>query len=866
MGNADGEDDDCCEEGCSHGSGGHTADSSGGRGHRHGNGHAHGHARANVEGSERGDKGLCGQENAIGPGHGHESGHNHGRSHESAAPSAQVTEVAAVKVPVRRMCTACCGHASAEECKSSGCMPHEMVKTRLNVRNICCNAEVKLIDKILRPMKGVEDVMTSAVTKMVIVTHCPVECCAPPELLVDRLNAANLGASLLARDGADQAKTLTGTEWLRKHFQETHAATTVLLFLAAVVLQVGGRSEHRGVYFAAAGFGALPIFRAACRSLLHLQIDISALLSCVVLGALALGDLLEAALLVTLFALAELVEHWAMAWISRALNAAMQLSVTRTATMAQSGEVVPVSDLQSGDVIALRAGEECPVDGLVVKGGASFSEAALTGEAVPVEKRKGSTVSSGSLLLGGYVEVQLTAPANESTLAKLQEEVAIAQAMGGQTQQLVDRVARLLLPAVFVVACTNAVGGSLITGTSFWPWLHRSLVLLVLCCPCALVLAAPIPTTCAIAAAAGHGVLIKRPDVIENLAKVRALALDKTGTLTRGEFSVVAVEDLAGRRQARSGEEREAALRCVAAVEARSAHPLAAAIVSSVVGCAAEAFEAGGLPEVRKFKNIEGVGIQGQVSSGTSFVSVLAGNAKVLEEVAVTDADRQHFEAFQRAHALDTVLAVALDGALEFAIALNDTLRPSAKGTTDELRRLGCSVAMLTGDAALAATPVAQSLGIHEFRSSMLPSEKQAWVVASEKSGARTLMLGDGINDANALAAASVGVAMGEGCAALAARSADICIMSNDLMLLPQSINLCRYARKLVKLNIALVAFIKVATIVLALLGLLPLWLAVLVDVGSLILVLLVSVSVLRYPCWASLEEEEDNPEGDEGV
>jgi len=223
-----------------------------------------------------------------------------------------------------------------------------------------------------------------------------------------------------------------------------------------------------------------------------------------------------------------------------------------------------------------------------------------------------------------------------------------------------------------------------------------------------------------------------------------------------------------------------------------------------------------------------------------------------LEGEGIGDGARSSFAAFKARNGLATCIAVVIDGSLELGIALNDTLRPSAQQAVDELRTERCFVAMLTGDAPEAATEVAQSLGLALFQASMLPSDKRAWVEAREAKGARTLMVGDGINDSNAMAAASVGVAMGEGCMALAARTADMCIMSNDLMLLPQTIALCRHAHRVVKFNIVLVAGIKVATIILALTGHLPLWLAVLVDLGSLLLVLLIGVSVLHLKCWDS--------------
>jgi Cd2+/Zn2+-exporting ATPase len=711
-------------------------------------------------------------------------------------------------------------------------------------------------------MKGVQDVKINSLAKVVIVRHCPVACCAPAKCMLDQLNQANLGATLLSRDEDKNGVVMqqTAGELFRAYIDKLHVLLCWALFVVGVCLQdeadSGKVTVSTVILIACTVIGALPILRRALKAMVRLQIDMSALMSFAIIGALGSQEYHEAALVVCLFLSAEVVQHLAMARVEQALSAVMHLSATRTATRVADGKQVPVAELKVGEDIVLRPGEECPVDGVVGLGMASVSEAAMTGEAEPIEKTKDSNVISGCVVLNGYLEVKLTALPKDSTLAKIKEQVEEAQAQKGRAQQAVDRFAKYWTPLILTAVAVLLIIMPPATGTDFVHWLDRALILLVLACPCALIFAAPVPTTCAIAAAAQHLVLIKRPDVVEQLAQVSSVGVDKTGTLTCGEFAVVDKEEFplpefpvaCGSDDA----QRESAMRMCAALEAKSSHPMAAAIVSNALGCATKAYEGGSLPTVNKFKSVEGVGVSGEVEvSKDFFVPVIAGNAKVFDMANVSAADRQKFDAFVNAHMDDTNIAVVVGGVLVLAIALNDQIRGDAKIAVDRLRGLGCAVTMLTGDTDRAARPVASTLGIGTYKASMLPKDKREWIVAEEAKKVRSLMIGDGINDSSALAAASVGVAMGETSMALAARTADVVVMSDKLVRLPQCIQLCRYANRLVWCNIALAAVVKLGAVGLALAGELKLWMAVIVDAGSLLLVVLLGVSVLaRRSVW----------------
>ncbi|CAK9044435.1 Probable cadmium-transporting ATPase (Cadmium-efflux ATPase) [Durusdinium trenchii] len=664
------------------------------------------------------------------------------------------------------ICSACCGHALPEICSVRGCRPHEVVKTRLSVRNICCDAEVRLIKRILEPLKGVET------------AHCPIPCCLAPEAILDRLNKSGLGAALLGQGAGadDDIIEFDFLLWFQLHIRHLSVLLSGLLLIIgnSVVIATG--------------------------------------------GAVAQGEMADAALVIVLYNLAKVIEQIAMSRVSKAFRASEQYL--------------------SGDVISLRPGEECPADGVVTRGSASCSEAAITGEARPVEKKKQHKIASGCVILNGYVEVTLTKDYSNSTLSQIEAKVEEAQMQRTGKQLVLERFARIWTPVVLLTVLIVCTVVPLSTGESFHDWIHRGLVILLTACPCAIVIGAPLATTCAIAAAATRGVLIKKPQTVELLPSIRSAGLDKTGTLTKGDLDP---------------------LKMAAAVEMKSAHPISAAIVSKAVGCVGEAFETADEPAVKKFKNLPGVGAQGNVSFGSKTASVLVGNHRVLEAVADPGA-RSMFANFQRCHPHDTTVAVVVNGTLRLGMALNDTIRSDAAKVVEELNALGCEPVMLTGDAEAAGRHVAIATGLDPSVCyfSMHPEDKHDWVQKQEDSGKPALMLGDGINDATALAIASVGVAMGETSAALAANSADMVMMTDKLQRLSQCIRLCRYAVWIERLNIILPCLVKIVEVGFALFGYLALWMAIVADLGGLLLVLILGLSVLSQRFWREIA---DSPE-----
>lgn len=756
------------------------------------------------------------------------------------------------------VCSACCGHGQPELCSMRGCRPHESVKTRLSVRNICCDAEVRLIKRIVEPMNGVDSVSVNPFSKICAVVHCPVTCCSSPESILEKLNDAGLGAALIGQGSNDD--DLEGIDyvlWCQQHARHfSMFLSTILLIIGGVMSTLEQTEASHALEIAAICVGIPFILAEAAVNLSKCQIDLAFLVIIATVGAVVQNELLDGALVVTLFNLAKVIEHIAMSRVSKALRAVMQLDTIHMVSLAQDGRMVAATELKEGDVISLRPGEECPADGVVTRGSASCSEAAITGEARPVEKRKEHKISSGCVILNGYVEVTLTKDHANSTLSQIEAKVEEAQMQRTGKQLMLERFARIWTPLVLLtvlLVCTVVPWAS---GQGFHKWIHRGLVILLTACPCAIVIGAPLATTCAIAAAATRGLLIKKPDTVELLPSIRAAGLDKTGTLTKGEFAVLHVEEFKT-SIAQAGEMDP--LKMAAAVEMKSAHPISAAIVSRAVGCIGDAFESAELPEVKKFCNLPGIGIQGNVSFESSVATVLVGNKRVLDAVHADPTAHARFSTFQAQHPNDTTVAVVVNGILKLGLALNDIIRNDAAAMVSDLKRLGCQPVMLTGDAEDAGKSVAVATGLDPelCHFSMHPEDKLQWVHEQESAGRPALMLGDGINDSTALATATVGAAMGETSAALAANSADVVLMTDKLQRLTQCIRLCRYAICIERLNIFLPCLVKVIEIGFALSGHLQLWMAIVADLGTLMLVLVLGLSVLSRRFWTEKDSQE---------
>ena len=574
------------------------------------------------------------------------------------------------------------------------------------------------------------------------------------------------------------------------------AALSGALLLAAYL---AGEGTPRLVLEAAALVaGGLTFVPEALRNLLERRIGIDTLMTLAAVGAVLLGQVGEAAALAFLFAIAEGLESWSMARTRYGLRALLSL-VPERATVLRAGVQVEVAptELEVGDVLLVKPGERVATDGIVRTGRTALDVSAITGESVPVEVCEGALVFAASVNGGGAIEVEVTARTADNTLARVVRAVEDAQAKKGAAQRLADSIARPLVPGVLALSALIAVMGALLGDGGLW--IERALVVLVAASPCALAIAVPVTTVSAIGAASRVGVLVKGGAAMEALGAIDIVALDKTGTLTRNQPSVIAVLPES---------DRDRVLATAASLELRSEHPLAAAITAAAPDAAAA----------------EGV----QAVVGAGLTGSLDGQQVRLGRPGWIDAGQYAQQVAELQARGATVVLVEVDGSVVGAVAVRDDLRPEAAETVGLLRRRA-QVVMLTGDNSATAGALAAEAGIDRVLAELRPDDK-AREIAQLAQGGRVAMVGDGINDAPALATASVGIAMGAMGTDVAIETADVALMGSDLRHLPQALEHARRARRIMLQNLVLSGAIVVSLVPLAATGVLGLAAVVLVH------------------------------------
>jgi Cd2+/Zn2+-exporting ATPase len=490
---------------------------------------------------------------------------------------------------------------------------------------------------------------------------------------------------------------------------------------------------------------------------------------------------------------------------------------------------VSVESLVPGAIIVVRPGEKVPLDGEVVSGLSSVNQAPITGESLPVDKAPGDEIFAGSINGRGALDVRVTRLRRDTALARIIHLVEQAQAQRAPAQTLVERFARVYTPAVIALALVLAIVPPLAFGGAWQTWIYRSLVLLVVSCPCALVISTPVSIIAALAGAARKGVLIKGGGHLERAGNVRCVAFDKTGTLTRGLPEVVEVVAL-------DGVPPSAIVALAASIEQRSEHPIARAVLRH-----AEASRILVRP-ASDVASLVGRGAEGYVNGAR----ILLGNHRLFEERGLCTP-----EIHSRLDAIGgqgrTPVLVARDGAAVGIIAISDRPRATSRETIDELRRQGIqSIVMLTGDNHATAQAIASELGIDEFRAELLPEDKVAAVADLRRKFRSVAMVGDGVNDAPALALADVGIAMGAAGSDAALETADVALMADDLLKIPYALRLSRTTLRNIKANLAISLVLKAAFVVAAVAGVATLWMAIVADTGASVIVIANALRLLR--------------------
>ncbi|XP_065040369.1 cadmium/zinc-transporting ATPase HMA2-like [Musa acuminata AAA Group] len=687
-------------------------------------------------------------------------------------------------------------------------------KSYFDVLGLCCSSEVPLIEKILKPLDGVQKVSVIVPSKTVIVIH--------DSLLISQheiakaLNQARLEASVRTYVTAKTTK-----KWPSLYILACGVLLLVSLFK---------KFFHPLQWFAIAAVlvGIPPIMLRSIAAIRKLTLDINILLLIAVGGAVAFRDYSEAAFIVLLFTVAEWLESKASSKATAGMSSLMSMA-PQQAVLAETGQVVDVEDVKINTLIAVKAGEVIPIDGSVIDGWSEVDERSLTGESFPVAKQANSLVWAGTLSIDGYVSVRTTSLSENSAVAKMTSLVEEAQSSRSRTQRLIDSCTKYYTPAVVIVAAGVALIPFLMRASNPRSWFQLALVLCVSACPCALVLSTPVATFCALLKAARTGLLIKGGDVLEALAKIRVVAFDKTGTITKGEFTVVEFESMSSKVNLHT------LLYWVSSIESKSSHPMAYALVDH-----ARSYSIEPKPEsVKEFQIYPGEGIYGEIEGRNIYIGNKRIAARASSETVPNMADMKGGVTYGY---------VFLDMIQVGTFAVSDTCRTGAAEAIKELKLLGIKTAMLTGDSTEAAMHAHGQIehGMEIIHAELLPEDKVHLIDSLKKREGPTAMVGDGVNDAPALAMATIGISMGVSGSAVAVETSHITLMSNDLRKIPKAIRLARKTRFKIVANIVFSLATKIAILAMAVAGHPLLWAAVLADVGTCLLVIFNSMTLLQ--------------------
>ncbi len=689
------------------------------------------------------------------------------------------------------------------------------------VEGMDCHEEVALIERRFKHLPGIEDFNADVLARRLHV----------------RYDAAKLSTAAIAAAVADAGMRA----WLEHEDPIVSAdprgvrRRMVLLGGAAAAFVAGLLTASTGPDWLSPSLFVMCVLlglptpaRKAWKAARLRTLDINVLMLCAAAGALALGQWSEAAAVVFLFAVAQALEARTLERARYAVRALMDLVPARILVRAGDSEQLrPIEEVLPDAVMVVRPGDKIALDGEVVAGASAVNQAPVTGESLPVDKTPGDEVFAGTINGRGALEVRVTRRRRDSTLARIVHLVEQAQAQRAPAQAFVERFAHVYTPAVLALSLLIAVLPPLMGG-DLRVWVYRALVLLVVACPCALVISTPVSVVAALAGAARRGVLIKGGVHLERAGRVRCVAFDKTGTLTRGVPAVVEVVPL--------GVPTLELLAVAAAIERRSEHPIAHAIVGFASASGAD------VRFGRDVRSLPGRGAEGDLDAA----AVLVGNHRLFEERGLCTPS-MHAQVDRLSAAGQTPVLVARNQTAIGLIGLSDQARTTARDTVDLLRRQGVErIVMLTGDSTNVARALAQDLGVDEFQAELMPEDKVAAIDALRGRYRSVAMVGDGVNDAPALASADVGIAMGAAGSDVALETADVALMADELLLIPYALRLSRATLWNIKMNLAISLVLKTAFVVAAVAGVATLWMAVLADTGASVLVILNALRLLK--------------------
>ena len=597
-----------------------------------------------------------------------------------------------------------------------------------------------------------------------------------------------------------------------------------LLVLSLLFLLAGYIFSSNFLFAASILLGGFPLFKTGLKNLIRFDFDMKTLMTVAIIGAAIIGEWSEGAVVVILFAISEVLEGYSMDKARASIRSLMEMAPTEALVVRNGKEMLlKAEDIEAGDLMLVKPGQMIAMDGVIIEGASSINQAAITGESVPVEKVINDEVFAGTLNVEGFLKVRVTKLVDDTTIAKIIHLVEEAQGEKAPSQRFVDRFAKYYTPVIMVIAALVAVIPPLLFAASWQEWIYQGLAVLVVGCPCALVISTPVSIVTAIGNAARNGVLIKGGSFLEEAGALKAIAFDKTGTLTKG---VPAVTDFINYT------DNEDLLSIVAAIESRSQHPLANAIINKAAYINKDF-------KVDDFLSVTGKGITGVVN-GTEY---RVGNLKLFNEVP----DHVLKEMTSLQEQGKTVMIVGTAHEILALITVADEVRESSRAMIERLHQLGIEhTILLTGDNQATAKAIGHEAGVTEMEGELLPQDKLDFIKKLKNQFGRVAMVGDGVNDAPALAAATVGIAMGGAGTDTALETADIALMNDDLKKLPFTIKLSRKTLQIIKQNITLSIVVKLLALLLVVPGWLTLWIAIFADMGVTLLVTLNGLRLLR--------------------
>lgn len=753
--------------------------------------------------------------------HDHDHHHDHGQ-HQHAQPQA------------------CCG---SHACDSAATMaaPRKLdgatEQAVFFIQKMDCPTEEKLIRERLSNMKGVGTLEFNLIQRELTVQH-QLPSIAP---LVATLKALDMlpavkSDSLDADAGGDAPDQAAAYRIPARRWALLGLAGVAALGAEVLAWTSGDERSLPVIALALAAIllGGLGTLKKGWIALRNFSLNMNFLMSLAVIGAAVIGQWPEAAVVIVLFTLAEMIEALSLDRARNAIAGLMAMTPDMATVRSADGSwnSVPAASVAVDAMVRVAPGERVPLDGLLVSGSTSINQAPITGESLPVAKQAGDPVFAGTINEQGAFEMRVSAAQADSTLSRIVRSVQQAQGQRAPTQRFVDNFARYYIPAVVVMAVLVALLPPLLAGAPFQPWLYKALVLLVIACPCALVISTPVTIVSGLASAARHGILIKGGVYLEQGRRLRALAVDKTGTLTFGKPRLTDVVSL------QAGADQQALLQLAVSLAARSDHP-----VSRAIAVQEESQEDRQALEVQDFAALAGRGVQGRIDGQLLHL----GNHRLVHELGQCSPELEaRLQGFEKQGKTTTLLC--RDGRPELLMAVADTVRPSSRQAVSELQAMGVQVVMLTGDNSHTAQAIAGQTGITDVRGDQLPEDKlQAIEQLRQRHGQHSVgMVGDGINDAPALARADIGFAMGAAGTDTALETADVALMDDDLRKIADFISLSRQAHAVLVQNISIALGIKAVFLVLALLGMSSLWMAVFADMGASLIVVFNGLRLVR--------------------